>query len=113
MDNSQLADTPDEPDSIIPERPPQASPILPLYPVEPEIFISKVDAARAVLAARTTSDRAQRIHTAFLTRLGTGHGGWRLASFIASSDHAKVEQMSDHLWTALLVPSSEIVNSYA
>ena len=104
MDDLQLAGASGEPD-IISEFSSQASSILSLYPVEPEIFISKVDAARAVLAAGSTSDQARRLLTAFLTRLGTGEGGWRLASFIASATPEQVEQMSDHLWTALLVPS--------
>ena len=104
MDNSQLADALDEPD-IISRFSSQASSIILLYPVEPEILISKVGAARAVLATGTTSDRAQHILTALLTELGTREGGWRLASFIASPGPEKVEQMSDHLWAVLLVPS--------
>ena len=101
MDNSQLADARDEPD-IISRFSSQASS---MYPVEPEIFISKVGAARAVLTTGTTSDRVQHILTAFLTQLGIRKGGWRLASFIASPGPEKVEQMSDHLWAVLLVPS--------
>lgn len=90
---------------IISEFSSQASSILSLYPVDPKAFISKADAARAVLSADTTSCRARRILTAFLTRLGIGGGGWRLTSFIASSDPEKVEQISDHLWAVLLVSS--------
>ena len=59
---------------------------LPLYPVELEIFISKVGAVRTVLAAGSISDQARRLLAAFLTRLGTGEGGWGLASFIASAN---------------------------
>ena len=58
-----------------------------------------------MLAAGATSDQARRTLTASLTRLSTGEGGRRLASLIASSDPKKAEQMSDHLWTVLLVLS--------
>ena len=63
-----------------------------------------------MLAAGTISDRARRILSALLTRLGTGEGGWMLAPFIASSDPQSVELMNEHLWTMLLVPSKR--NSY-
>ena len=55
-----------------------------------------------MLGVGTISDQARCILSAFLD---TGEGGWRLASFIASSDPKSVELMREHLWTMLFMPS--------